>query len=74
MSACVQLAGCSQLLRQRFVLLLQVVAFQLPDVGIFLDLPVLALHAFSDGLCFLQLLVAFVAFALGQVSPLVGGG
>ena len=71
---CVQLAGCSQLLRQRFVLLLQVVAFQLPDVGIFLDLPVLALHAFSDGLCFLQLLVAFVAFALGQVSPLVGGG
>ena len=67
---CVQLAGCSQLLRQRFVLLLQVVAFQLPDVGIFLDLPVLALHAFSDGLCFLQLLVAFVAFALGQVSPM----
>ena len=45
-----------------------------PHVGIFLDLPVLALHAFSDGLCFLQLLVAFVAFALGQVSPLVGGG
>ena len=47
-------------------------AFQLPDVGIFLDLPVLALHTLGSSLGFLQLLVAFAALGFGLVGPLVG--
>lgn len=69
----VQRARGGQLLLQLVHLLLQIVAFQLPDVGVFLGFPLGGLEGgrlFLDGL---QLLVRLAALGLGRVSTLGRG-
>ena len=69
----IQRARGGQLLLQLVHLLLQIVAFQLPDVGVFLGFPLGGLEGgrlFLDGL---QLLVRLAALGLGRVCTLGRG-
>ena len=72
-AAAVFSARGGQLLLQLVHLLLQIVAFQLPDVGVFLGFPLGGLEGgrlFLDGL---QLLVRLAALGLGRVCTLGRG-